>query len=206
MTDQSVSEGKRQGILDAARAVFSRLGYAETAMDDVALEAGIAKGTLYLYFKSKGELYQAALARDVREMAERALAAMDGAPSFREKVTAFLTARLEYCKGHEDFLRIYLAEYGNMFVKTPPRSELCKLSRQNLRAMARKVEDAMARGELRAGPTGPVAAAIFDVARGLTERRLLGWKEMRARDEVGFAVELLWGGIGADRQTARKRA
>ena len=53
MTDQSVSERKRTAILCAARAVFSRKGYAEASVDDVAEEARIAKGTLYLYFKSK---------------------------------------------------------------------------------------------------------------------------------------------------------
>src|SRR5947209_8074000 len=56
MTDQSVSTRKKDVILDAARTVFSRKGYAETAVDDVAEEAGIAKGTLYLYFKSKEQL------------------------------------------------------------------------------------------------------------------------------------------------------
>ena len=48
MTDQSVSERKRNGILDAARTVFSRQGYARASVEDVAEEAGIAKGTLYL--------------------------------------------------------------------------------------------------------------------------------------------------------------
>jgi AcrR family transcriptional regulator len=203
MTDRSVSEGKRAGILDAARAVFSRLGYAGTAMDDVAEEAGIAKGTLYLYFKSKQELYLAALARDMRGMAERATGAMEGAESFREKLAAFLRVRLEYCKAHEDFLRIYLAEYGGMFVKTPLRKELCKLARGNMRTMTRAVEEAVKKGELRAAPAGAVAAAIFDVARGVMERRLLGWKEMQARDEVGFAVELLWEGIGGEKRKKR---
>ena len=37
-------------ILQAARAVFARQGYANTVVDDIATQAGIAKGTLYLYF------------------------------------------------------------------------------------------------------------------------------------------------------------
>jgi len=197
MTDQSVSDRKRQAILDAARSVFSRLGYAKTSMDDVAEEAGIAKGTLYLYFKSKEDLYLGALARDVRELTERAITAMNAKAGFRDKLTAFLTVRLEYCKANEDFLRIYLAEYGSMFTKTQLRKELCKAARENMQAMAEIVEAAMARRELRRAPAGAVAATIFDLARGLMERRLLGWKELQAKDEVRFAVDLLWSGIGA---------
>lgn len=196
MTDRSVSTQKRDAILDAARSVFSRVGYAGSAMEDVAEEAGIAKGTLYLYFKSKEELYLAALVRDLRELTARAMTAMDAAPHFRDKLHAFLRVRVDYCKAHEDFLRIYLAEYGNMFMKSPLRQELCKLARDNMRAMGDIVDQAMRRGELRRAPAGPVAATIFDVARGLMERRLLGWKELQARDEIEFTVNLLWSGIG----------
>ncbi|HEY1341044.1 MAG TPA: helix-turn-helix domain-containing protein [Bryobacteraceae bacterium] len=198
MTDQSVSERKRTVILRAARAVFSRQGYAATAVDDIAEEAGIAKGTLYLYFKSKEELYLAALACDLRELASEAAAEMDRAATFREQVRAFLEVRMRYAAAHEDFLRIYLAEYGSMFVKTPLRNELRRVSRDAMRHMARAAEAAMKRGELRRLAPGAVAAVVFDVARGLVERRLLGWKEFQTRGEIAFAVDLLWSGIGRE--------
>jgi AcrR family transcriptional regulator len=203
MTDQSVSERKRTVILDAARAIFSRQGYAAAAVDDVAEEAGIAKGTLYLYFKSKEELYLAALARDLRDLAARAGAEMDRAGTFREKVRAFLAVRMEYSEAHEDFLRIYLAEYGSMFIKTPSRKELYRLSRESMRRMRAAVEQAIRRGEVRRMPPGAVAAVIMDVARGLVERRLLGWKDFQAPDEIAFAVDLLWSGIGRERHRGK---
>jgi AcrR family transcriptional regulator len=198
MTDQSVSEGKRNTILDAARGVFSRQGYSASAMDDVAEEAGIAKGTLYLYFKSKEDLYLAALVRDMRDLSQKAMAEMARGRTFRKKIEAFLRVRLEYSKAQEDFLRIYLAEYGSMFIKTPVRKELCHLARENMQHVAGMVEDAMKNKEIRTLPAGPVAAAIFDVARGLMERRLLGWKEFKTRDEIAFATDLLWRGIGRE--------
>src|ERR1700722_17433909 len=106
MTDRSVTNKKREALLDAARAVFSRDGYAASSVDDVAGEAGIAKGTVYLYFKSKEELYLAALLRDIRAFGSEAWVEMDRVPTLREKIEAFLRVRLEYCRIHEDFLRI----------------------------------------------------------------------------------------------------
>jgi len=209
MTDQSVTERKRNAILDAARTVFSRQGYAGAAVGDVASEAGIAKGTLYLYFKSKEELYLAALARDLGDLAHRARAEMDGAPTLREQILAFLRVRLEYAAANQDFLRIYLAEYGSLFVKSSLHSELCRLSRENSRHIKRLVEQAAARREIRAVEAGPVATALFSIVRGSLETRLLGWKEFQARDEAEFAVDLLWRGIGREvkgRGTHRKRA
>ena len=63
--DVSEISGKSQTILDAADRLFARFGYRRTAMDDVAAEAGVAKGTLYLYFDSKTALFRAIQARNV---------------------------------------------------------------------------------------------------------------------------------------------
>jgi AcrR family transcriptional regulator len=49
-------EGRRSLILDAAERVFQRRGLDATTMDDIAAEAQLAKGTLYLYFATKEEL------------------------------------------------------------------------------------------------------------------------------------------------------
>ncbi|HET7081061.1 MAG TPA: helix-turn-helix domain-containing protein, partial [Chloroflexia bacterium] len=48
-----VSEERKNQILDAAAAVFSRLGFHEARMDDIVRESGLSKGTLYWYFTSK---------------------------------------------------------------------------------------------------------------------------------------------------------
>jgi AcrR family transcriptional regulator len=50
---------KAARILDAAQSLFLRYGVKRTSMDDVAREAGIAKGTLYLYYSSKDSLFSA---------------------------------------------------------------------------------------------------------------------------------------------------
>lgn len=51
-----VSEERRSQIIESAIQVFTREGFAKTRMDDVAAEAGLSKGLLYWYFKSKEEI------------------------------------------------------------------------------------------------------------------------------------------------------
>jgi AcrR family transcriptional regulator len=53
------AESRRALILDAAQGVFGQYGYRRASMDDIAREAGIAKGTIYLSFASKEEVFQA---------------------------------------------------------------------------------------------------------------------------------------------------
>jgi AcrR family transcriptional regulator len=51
-------EARRQAILDAGLAVFAAEGFMATKLDDVAEKAGVAKGTIYLHFKDKQELFE----------------------------------------------------------------------------------------------------------------------------------------------------
>lgn len=56
-----VSEERKSQILEAAIAVFARLGFQQTRMDDIASQAGLSKGALYLYYKSKDAVIAALL-------------------------------------------------------------------------------------------------------------------------------------------------
>lgn len=198
MTDQSVTRRKHDSILDAARAVFSREGYSESSVEDVAAEAGIAKGTVYLYFKSKEELYLAALLRDLQAFGAAARAEMDRAPGLKEKIEAFFRVRLDYCHAHEDFLRIYLTEYSSMCATSPIAKEMRRLQRANLRHLATVIEESVGKREIRRVPAAALAAKLFDMARGLVERHLLGWKEFQVRNEAAFVTDLLWRGIAPE--------
>jgi AcrR family transcriptional regulator len=56
-------EERRNRILDAASAVFARLGFHSARMDDIVAESQLSKGTLYWYFKSKDEIISGLLRR-----------------------------------------------------------------------------------------------------------------------------------------------
>ena len=64
--DEVVSAYRRDQILTAAHAVFASRGFRQATVGDIADAAGIAKGTLYLYFKSKDDIYWAAMNRGLR--------------------------------------------------------------------------------------------------------------------------------------------
>lgn len=61
MKDNTAKTGKRNLILEAAVKIFSSKGYHNTRMEEIAVEAGIGKGTIYEYFSSKLQLFQAML-------------------------------------------------------------------------------------------------------------------------------------------------
>lgn len=71
---------RREAILDAALTVFAEHGYEAARLDDMAAKAGVAKGTLYLYFKDKEALFEALVRGAVSPILGRAstAAAMPG--------------------------------------------------------------------------------------------------------------------------------
>lgn len=74
-------EARPQEIVDAALDVFTERGFAATRLEEIAARAGVAKGTLYLYFPNKEELFKAVIRSAIvpnLEMAERLLGDFPG--------------------------------------------------------------------------------------------------------------------------------
>src|SRR5260370_25072675 len=72
--DSQEERDKRQlraeRILDAAAELIQRWGYNKTTIDDIAKRAGVAKGTMYLHWKTREDLFSALLVREELALAE----------------------------------------------------------------------------------------------------------------------------------------
>jgi len=62
---------KRRQIMEGARTVFLSAGFDGASMNDIARVAGVSKGTLYVYFSSKEQLFEALIREERRQQAER---------------------------------------------------------------------------------------------------------------------------------------
>lgn len=81
-------EKAKDRIAKAAHEVFSKKGYHDTTMDDIASRLGVSKGALYQYFNSKEDLYRAILAARYQGLTEM-LPSMPPGSSFSESCQAF---------------------------------------------------------------------------------------------------------------------
>jgi AcrR family transcriptional regulator len=71
-------EARPQELLAAALDLFVERGYAATRLDDVAARAGVSKGTLYLYFPGKADLFQAMIRENLGPVLDEAESLIDG--------------------------------------------------------------------------------------------------------------------------------
>src|SRR5262245_44071129 len=193
-----VTEFRTAGILEAARAVFAKKGFHETTVDEIADAAGVAKGTVYLYYRSKQDIYFEALRFGFMSLIttlEREIGETEG---IDEKLRAFIAAKLDYCAQNRDFFKIYYSELGKIPIHPGAINskfkdlyfEQARLVESILKAGARK-------GIIRSGPHNRTALAILDVIRGVVTEHLLGWSRSSVEQDVDFIFNLIWKGIAA---------
>ena len=97
---------KKELVITAARKSFERYGYKRTVIDDVVREAGIAKGTFYLYFKSKEDLFLEVLQAIRQKIMEEYWEAISHKNTAAEKIAETLRFSLVALKKHPLFAKI----------------------------------------------------------------------------------------------------
>jgi AcrR family transcriptional regulator len=85
-----------QEIIGGARALFEKFGLKKTTMEDIAKEIGKGKSSLYYYFPSKYEIFEAVVDQEITEHFAMAQKEIDKAPTAKEKLKAYIKVRL--CK------------------------------------------------------------------------------------------------------------
>ena len=145
----------RKRILRAALDVFSRQGYHETRMDDVARRSGTSKGALYFYFKSKEALLEALLERAARLLFRKLDEALQTpAPSRQERFSRALYSGLLTIQKHRRLARLMMK---TVHLGPPFDAHLLEIHQAIARRIQQELEDALAEGDLPPVDTATVA-------------------------------------------------
>jgi TetR/AcrR family fatty acid metabolism transcriptional regulator len=104
------STGKRESILRAATRVFARNGYFNSKVADIARAAGVADGTVYLYFKSKEEILHSIFDQNMTEAIAADRKLVDKLRDPREKLRRIATLHLERLGADRDLAVVFQVE------------------------------------------------------------------------------------------------
>ena len=110
-------EARREDIINAAQKIFFEKGLAVATMDEIAEAAELSKGTLYLYYKSKEDLYLAVAMRGSEllfQMFDQATSTNE--PTIR-RIMNLGETYYEYFKQHRNFFRMYYFFENSQFHK-----------------------------------------------------------------------------------------
>ncbi|MCR4433050.1 MAG: TetR/AcrR family transcriptional regulator [Caldiserica bacterium] len=108
MTDRLVIKGNttKERIIQTAIGVFSEKGFHETRMEEIAERASVAKGTIYLYFRTKKELFSSLFSYTLHLIEERITKANRKEPNPRVRLENVPRVLLEILKEKREFFRL----------------------------------------------------------------------------------------------------
>lgn len=152
---------RRKEIIKAAEKVFLSLGLDGATMDDIAAEAELSKGTLYLYFKNKEMLHVEVARRAIRLLNAFTSKAAEQVDSALEKLGQMGLATIQFSKTHPDQMKAI----QNLMVKDPGSADLTTGEVQNIvygdssvGMLIQVVEQGMRDREIRADIPAPLIA------------------------------------------------
>lgn len=196
--EQVVQEFRTRAIEAAAVRVIAEKGLAGATMQAIAEEAGVAKGTLYLYFENRADLLQNAAEGTYSEILERLEAVFAQDLQFADKIRALVQAQLEFVDSHRDFFRLYVAvRYAGGDIAEGSRLERPTISQFQtyLRRLTELLDGAIEPG--RSGAVGSTKLALF-MTEGINAILLHRLEEAEPPDAAGEAAwitELLINGM-----------
>jgi AcrR family transcriptional regulator len=187
----------RRGIQDAVIRLLSREGAEGLTMDKVAAEAGLAKGTLYLYFKDKKQLLAAVKDDSLRPMWAELIAIVEGPLPPAEKLARFVGRHLGFIDENRDLFRMLL--WDRQIAETSVRRAQSLPFRGYVEKVALMFREGAQAGVFR--PIDPLKAAsvLVEADIAMIARRFMTDAPGPVEDDARLVVELFLDGLTARR-------
>src|SRR5438128_3781550 len=161
---------KRARILDAAVKVFAERGFFSSTVAEIARAAGVADGTIYLYFKSKDDLLLRLFDEKMTQLLAEARAALAQEPDAPSRLRRFIQMHFAVVERNPDLASVLIVELREsaQFLQAADRHKLAAY----LDLIAQVVKEGQEKGELDATVSpGTAKRAIF----GALDELALGW-------------------------------
>jgi AcrR family transcriptional regulator len=200
---QRERERRRQQIIVAAKRVFSERGFSKTTMEDIAREAELSPGTLYLYFKNKDELYASLSLRILQYMnirIEDVKKETDSEPA--QKIDSIKEALYDvYQFDPMILINMFHLQSGETLenISSPLLDNISELSRNSLQILADIFEDSSDRNTVMTRQPTAVADIVWSLFTGVVlweeSKRMIDDDKDYLKHALDIAFEIFARGV-----------
>ncbi|MBN1336687.1 MAG: TetR/AcrR family transcriptional regulator [Deltaproteobacteria bacterium] len=183
---------RRTTLLDAARDIILRFGYRKATLEDIAAEAGVSRATVYNYFTSKEEVFQAIIQREVEILREVMLASADPESAPEERLMDFVRTHFRHLRAIRTLYSVNQIAAKDVM---PMVQDFITGFDKDVRAfLAATLQEGVDSGRFRSVDTHALAGALQAALRGLDEAFVFEGAEA-ARDGALLLWEALLAGL-----------
>ncbi len=185
MEKEKQEKSKEEFILDVAKKVIEERGFSSTRMDDIAQRANVAKGTLYLYFKSKDDLFLRLMDREYSKVLSGLMRVIEKEDDVITKIDAVIEGFLRYMEENRSFFLNIMFEAPSIKRETMKGKMLEKnrLINEGLSRLIKKgIDEGVIRDDIElpvmiSAIIGTVSRVIFYAIHFEKDRSLITFKD-----------------------------
>lgn len=190
-------EERRQQIMDAALVCFARRGYHKTTMDDIVVESGLSKGTLYWYFKNKDDLFFSLVKSFFVDMRQDMDVIFKQYTSATDRLRAIAQELVRFFQGAEDFFNVFFEFWMQSTLSEELNEWTSNLLVQYREVLAGIIAEGIRTGEFKAVDTNPLALAVMAAYDGLAFYVMIMPDEVDLEQTSQVFIETLLSGLAA---------
>ncbi len=152
---------RRQEILEAAAKIFADKGFEKTTLNEIAAAAEFGKGTLYLYFSNKEDIFVSIFEEGKRVLHKRMQENLQGISDAGKKIERFIELAFQFMREHESKFRLFMSEMSHSSrFEDKFGGRLKKLINEDLQEIARLLETGMQQNKFKNLPPMQTALAL----------------------------------------------
>lgn len=180
-------------IFESAIKVFSECGYNGAIMDDIASQAGVAKGTLYYHFTSKEEIFNFTIIEGMNLVKEKIEAVTLIEENPIEKLKALCKVELSLVYDNRDFFKVIMSQ---LWGQESRQLELREVIHNHIKYLENFIQPAMDGGFIKKGEASFIAYTIFGTLCSAAIYELLHKDKSEAEDVIENLMNYILKGIG----------
>ncbi|RKN80428.1 TetR/AcrR family transcriptional regulator [Paenibacillus ginsengarvi] len=184
----------RHKIVQAAIELFALKGYHQASMDEIAIRAGVAKGSLYYHFTGKSQLFQTIVSEGLRQITTRIDAELNSSASIHEQIQNIVGYYVDLFLEYSDLAHIVFHELSNG-IEEEVLMEIRQLRNNHLTYMAGILAEGVKLGYIRDIDCRLAASGVFGMLDGCCDYFLRNNSQVTRQQVKSFISSTVLSGI-----------
>mgnify|MGYP001055087409 CR=1 FL=1 len=177
-------------ILEAAEKTFAKKGFYVTTMEEIAHQAQLAKGTIYLYFESKENLFFWVIEKKLDILLDKIKEKLDELNPPSQKIEEVICVHLKFLEENEDFFKITQNLSENLKKKMEKKLKSKAIQKQShyIEILGKLIQEAIIKGEIKPLNSRKLAVILMGIIHSLT----LYWISKKEKGSLSKDESLAW--------------